>query len=83
VSNVFYSLPHVQNHLSFLRGDQPQSSGCGAVLIRALMFSSDEKPILILGNVNRSRTLFAIISDVVDTSVHWVKTHVLGAEGLQ
>jgi hypothetical protein len=47
------------------------------------MFSSDEKPILILGNVNRSRTLFAPVSDVVDTSVHWVTTHVLGAEGLQ
>jgi hypothetical protein len=25
VSNVFHSFPHVQNHLSSLRGDQPQS----------------------------------------------------------
>jgi len=25
VSNVFHSLPHVQSHLSSLRGDQPQS----------------------------------------------------------
>src|SRR5947207_13131831 len=25
VSNVFHSLPHAQDHRSFLRGDQPQS----------------------------------------------------------
>jgi hypothetical protein len=35
VSKVFHSFPHVQNHLSSLRGNQPQAgSGCERVLTR-------------------------------------------------
>ena len=47
------------------------------------MFSSDEEPILILGDLNRSRAFLVIVRHVIDPRAYGIATHNLGIVRLQ